>query len=154
VKNVEKDVSKWIGKEFEPFRFVVERGKIREFALAIGDDNPIYVDPEVAKSEGFVDVTIPPTFPTVIDMWGGPDFFQLVKALELNPLKVLHGEQEYEYLGDVYPNDEITAAVKVADAKTKMGNSGGMNLFTLETVYSNQHGEVVLRARSTIVERF
>jgi acyl dehydratase len=147
------DVSRFIGFEFAPFRFVVERGKIREFALAIGDDNPIYTDQAAAAEAGFADVTIPPTFPTVIDMWGGPDFFQLVEALQLDLLKVLHGEQEYEYLGDVYPGDEIIATIKVTDAKTRSGSSGAMNLFTLETVYSNQRGEKVMIARSTIVER-
>lgn len=150
---MEKDVTKFIGYEFEPFRFVVERGKIKEFARAIRDDNPVYFDRAAAAEAGFSDVTIPPTFPTVIDMWGGPDFFRLVEVLRLNLLKVLHGEQEYEFLGDVYPGDEINATIKVADAKTKSGGSGGMKLFTLETVYSNQRGETVLIARSTIVQR-
>ncbi|NGQ93592.1 MaoC family dehydratase [Brevibacillus sp. SYP-B805] len=149
-----KDVSRLIGYEFEPYRFVVERGKIREFALAIEDDNPIYVDRAAAAAAGFSDVTIPPTFPTVIDMWGGPDFFALVEALQLDLLKVLHGEQEYEYLGDIYPGDEIQARTRVADAKTKAGTSGGMHLITLETRYANQRGETVLISRSTIVERF
>jgi len=37
------DVSK-VGMEFAPIVWEVERGKIREFALAIGDTNPIYHD--------------------------------------------------------------------------------------------------------------
>lgn len=151
---MEKDVAKFIGYKFEPFCFVVERGKIREFVLAIGDDNPVYSQSEAAKAAGFRDVTIPPTFPTVIDMWGGPDFFQLVKALELNLLKVLHGEQEYDYLRDIFPGDEITANMTVEDAISKSGGDrGGMNLFTLKTEYSNLKGELVMIARSTIIER-
>ncbi|WP_018133067.1 MaoC family dehydratase N-terminal domain-containing protein [Effusibacillus pohliae] len=151
---MQKDITKWIGRQFGPYTFVVERGKIREFALAIGDDNPIYTDREQAVSAGFPDIPVPPTFATVIDMWGGPDFFQLVEQLQLNLLKVLHGEQEYEYLADIHPGDEITARTEVVDAQVKQGASGGMNLLTLETRYQNQRGETVLIGRSKIVERF
>ena len=40
------------GKSFPPYEFHVERGKIREFADAIGDPNPIYRDPDYAKKTG------------------------------------------------------------------------------------------------------
>ena len=36
------------GKEFPPYSFVVERGKIREFTQDIGDPNPLYVDRDYA----------------------------------------------------------------------------------------------------------
>jgi acyl dehydratase len=146
---MEKDISAKVGMVFEPYTFVVERGKIREFALAIGDDNPIYHSKEEAVSQGFRDVPLPPTFATVIDLWAGSDFEELAAALELNPLKVLHGEQEYQYLGVVYAGDEITGKSKVISAVAKKG----MNMFTLETVYFNQREERVLVARSTIIER-
>ncbi len=148
------DVKKFIGTKFDSFHYVVERGKIREFTIAIGDENPIYEDVEIAQNNGLQDITIPPTFATVFDMWGGPDFLTIVEKLELNPLHVLHGEQEYEYLGEVYPNDEITGHMVVIDAKTKFGKSGGMNIVTLETKYSNQRKEMILISRSTIVEQF
>jgi acyl dehydratase len=143
-----QDVSKWIGFDFPSFTFTVERGKIREFAMAIGDDNQIYVNQNAAVEAGFADVTIPPTFPTVIDFWGGADFFEMVQSLELNPLKVLHGEQEFEYHGEVYPGDELSVTCKVVDAKSK----SRMNLITLESVYTNQRGETVLIGRSTVIE--
>ncbi|BCJ86132.1 MaoC family dehydratase N-terminal domain-containing protein [Effusibacillus dendaii] len=148
-----RDFSGIIGKQFEPFTFAIERGKIREFAMAIGDGNPIYYDRLRAEQEGFADSPIPPTYATVIEMWGGTDFFEMTKALDINPLKVLHGEQEYEYLGDIYPGDQITGRTTVKNAVSKASGSGGMNLFTLETEYTNQAGEKVLVARSVIIER-
>ena len=36
------------GKTLPSYEFHVERGKIREFADAIGDPNPIYRDPDYA----------------------------------------------------------------------------------------------------------
>lgn len=148
-----RDVSKYIGMEFPPFTFEVERGKIREFALAIGDENKLYVDQAAARDAGLQDVTVPPTFGTVVDLWRGADFEQLCAALEMNPLKVLHGEMEYEYLGLIHPGDTLSVTIKVAGARSKSGSSGGMNMFKLESTYVNQRGETVLIGRSTVIEQ-
>ncbi len=141
------------GMELPGYSFVVERGKIREFVQAIGDPNPVYREKEAAVKEGYRDVIAPPTFGICIDMWGGPGFEELCKGLELNPLMVLHGEQEYEYFQEINPGDEITARPKLARVFQKEGRSGKMNIIILETTYFNQRNEKVLLGRATIVER-
>ncbi|WP_377890884.1 MaoC family dehydratase N-terminal domain-containing protein [Alkalihalobacillus sp. R86527] len=138
-----------VGIETKPFTFTVERGKVREFAKAIGDDNPIYHDVAFAKKNGYRDLPVPPTFATVIDMWGGASFEDLIEMLEVDPLKVLHGEQSYEYMKPIYAGDTITAFLKVVDQKEK----GSLTLFTLETLYRNEKNENVLLARSVVIER-
>ncbi|WP_139490960.1 MaoC family dehydratase N-terminal domain-containing protein [Brevibacillus dissolubilis] len=144
-----KDISKKEGYQFPPYTFVVERGKIKEFALAIGDMNPIYHSKEAAQAEGYRDVPMPLTFPTVLDMWGGNDFEAIIKSLDLNPLKVLHGEQEYQYYGEICAGDELYVQAKVISTEHKRG----MNFFLLETTYTNAEGETVLIARSNVIER-
>ncbi|MFZ5642658.1 MAG: FAS1-like dehydratase domain-containing protein [Bacillota bacterium] len=142
------------GLEFAKFSMLVERGKIKELANAIGDQNPIYVDTGAAKMAGYKNVTIPPTFMQVLDMWSGVhDFDSKCKKLEMNPLKVLHGEQEYEYLGDIYPGDLISGVTRVIDVLVRTGSSGGMNIFKLETRYTNQQGQLVMISRASIIER-
>jgi len=143
------EVKEKIGMTFEEFTFTIERGKIREFAKAIGDDNPIYYDIEAAKKAGFRDIPIPPTFPTVIEMWAGADFDQLIQLLNLNPLKVLHGEQKYEYFGDICAGDEITGRTTVINAENKKE----MNFITLQTNYKNKDGQTVLVAQSVVIEK-
>lgn len=144
-----KDLASKVGITFAPIRFVVERGKIREFAMAIGDDNPLYYSLDAAQAAGFHDIPIPPTFATAIDMWGGADFFELMRVLELNPGKVLHGEQAYEYIKDVCAGDEVSGQTRVIAAETK----SGMNLLTLETQFFNQDGELAFKSRSVVIER-
>jgi len=146
---MERDISRFVGKAFEPFQFVIERGKIKEFALAIGDDNPIYYQLEAAITNGYRDIPIPLTFPTAAEMWAGTDFDQLIVELQMNPLRVLHGEQEYQYLGEICAGDVLTGQTRVASAATKRN----MNFFVLETEYHNQQKELVLRSRSTVIER-
>ncbi|MGM7680744.1 FAS1-like dehydratase domain-containing protein [Cytobacillus sp. Hm23] len=144
-----KDISTKVGMKFDPYTFPVELGKVKEFVLAIGDNNPIYYSIEEARKQGYVKIPVPPTFSTVIDMWGGADFDSLVNTLELDPLKVLHGEQSYEYVGMIYVGDVINAESRVVHATTKRN----MNFITVETTYSNADKETVLIGKSVIIER-
>lgn len=53
----------FVGRSYPPTDpYEVGREKIREFAAAVGDTNPVYSDPEAAKSYGYPDVIAPPTF--------------------------------------------------------------------------------------------
>ncbi|BAU28026.1 MaoC dehydratase-like protein [Aneurinibacillus soli] len=137
------------GFTFEPFIGIVEAGKIRELTRAIGDENPLYQHEEVAKEEGLDGIPIPPTFAEAIDMWNGPSFEDLMDQLDIDLKKLLHGEQEYEYLAPVYAGDTLHAKTRVTDVKTKRN---GMALYKLETTYHNQRGEHVMNANMMLVK--
>ena len=51
-----------VGKEYPPYVVTVERGKIKEFARAIGDLNPFYLDDAIGRASQWGDVIAPPTF--------------------------------------------------------------------------------------------
>ncbi len=146
-------VEELVGLKFEPYTLAVEQGKIRELARAIGDDNPIYYDLEVAKKEGYEGIPIPPTFFQVIDLWGGLGSTEKMEKMKLNLVRVLHGKQEYEYLGDIVAGDVLSVTSEVVDVETKTGRTGVMEFITSENQYRNQRGELVAKARSTIVHR-
>ncbi|GLB60741.1 MaoC family dehydratase N-terminal domain-containing protein [Cytobacillus sp. NCCP-133] len=135
--------------KIKPFSFKIERGKIKEFVMAIGDPNPIYYDVKNARKKGYRDIPVPPTFPTAIEMWGGLDFETLIALLGLDPLKVLHGGQEYRYLGELYAGDTVTAFPKLMSAFEKRN----LRFFTIGITYKNSNGERVLYSESTIIER-
>lgn len=142
-----------VGKEYAPIVWEVERGKIREMALAIGDLNPIYVDAGEARKQGYRDTPAPPTFLTVPMMWSS-SMPMLINDLKINFFMVLHGEEGYEYYQDIFPGDVITGIPKVVSVVEKEGRAGRkMDMVTIEILYTNQHGEKVARARTLIVER-
>lgn len=142
-----------VGKTFDPIVWEVERGKIREFAKAIGDPNPIYLDREAAIREGYRDTPVPPTFLTVPMMWSS-SMPVLINDLKINFMMVLHGEEEYEYYQEIYPGDVITGIPKVTKMEEKTSKSGSkMDMITLEVLYTNQRGEKVAKVRSLLVER-
>ncbi|MEW6529915.1 MAG: MaoC family dehydratase N-terminal domain-containing protein [Thermodesulfobacteriota bacterium] len=140
------------GKQLPPFTWEVERGKIRELAQAIGDSNPIFVDKQAAMEEGYEDVVAPPTFATVPTLWTGIGL-EALKAMGISFSRILHGEESYEYYGEIYPGDVLTARSKITDIKTKSGKSGDMTIITRECEYTNQRNEVVLKSTTVAIER-
>ena len=143
-----------IGYSFPPFTIEVERGKIRELALAVGDDNPIYQSREAAQAAGYPDVPLFPTAPTMFAIWGNPEMVSQIVSLGINMMRVLHGEEEYEYLAPINPGDILTGVMTVVDGKTRHGKDGSsMDILTTEIRYTNQHGQPVLNAREMILVR-
>ncbi len=143
-----------VGYSFPPFTIEVERGKIRELALAIGDDNPIYQSREAAQAAGYADVPLFPTAPTMFTFWGNAKMVSQLVSLGINVMRVLHGEEEYEYLAPVDPGDTLTGVMTVVDGKTRLGKDGSsMDILTTEIRYTNQHGQPVLKAREMILVR-
>ncbi len=143
-----------IGYSFPPFTIEVERGKIRELALAIGDDNPIYQSREAAQAAGYPDVPLFPTAPTLFTFWGNAKMVSQIVSLGINVMRVLHGEEEYEYLAPINPGDILTGVMTVVDGKTRQGKDGSsMDILTTEIRYTNQHGQPVLNAREMILVR-
>ena len=126
-----------VGMELEAFTFRVEPGKVKELALAIGD----------LKEEYLTGEKVMPTFPTVIDFWGNGVSTSAV--LGLNMKKVLHGEQEYEYIKEIKPGELITVKGVIEDAYTK----AAMNFIIVKKEFYNEEGELVLISRSTTIER-
>jgi acyl dehydratase len=141
------------GMRLAEFTYLVERCKIREMAEAIQDPNSLYRDTEAAKAEGYMDVIAPPTFGTCVNLWGGPGLKELLSKLGSDSLKVLHAEQEYEYLGPIHAGDTLHATIDVADVYIKEGRSGKMEFKVLQTTSTNQNGETVLIGRSTLLEK-
>ena len=143
-----------IGQSFPPFTIEVERGKIRELALAIGDDNPIYQSREAAQAAGYADVPLFPTAPTMFTFWGNTKMGGQLVSLGINVMRILHGEEEYEYLAPIHPGDTLTGVFTIVDGKTRQGSSGAaMDIINTEIQYTNQHGAPVLKARQVIVVR-
>ena len=127
----------------------MERGKIREFARAIKDDDPLYFDEAYAKREAG-GIMPPVTFLQTVSHWdngsGRP-------RLPMDLKRVLHGEQEYELLEPIHAGDVLTAVSTVVDVYEKPGKRGGTMTFAVtETEYRNQHGTLVARARSVSIE--
>jgi hypothetical protein len=151
-----------LGMEFPSYTFEVEKGKIAEFAMAISQKedknqvNPLYADREAAKQSGYHDIIVPPTFQASFPLWAGGGLLPLIQALGIDLIRLLHGEEEYSYFGAIHPGDIMTGKSKVVEMyeKEKKDKPGKFMEFTvIETEIRNQRGELVIKTRSTLVER-
>lgn len=138
-----------IGREYPVSTpYEVGREKIRDFATAIGDHNPIYHDEAAARAAGHPDIIAPPTFLTTIGFKFGP---QIVgdPELGLNYAMVVHGEQEFELSRPIRPGDRLVGKPKI----TSITARGRNEFLTYEASIETEAGEKVAVARSTIVSR-
>jgi len=136
-----------LGIESTPIRYDVEKGAIRKFVEAIGDEDPIYHDEQAAQAAGFKTIVAPPTFLCIF------------RAQELPDLKIafgrvrLNGGNAYEYHKPVYAGDTITVTAKYADVTERTGRTGSMVFVFTDLTFTNQYGEVVATGRNTGIMR-
>jgi len=139
----------YVGREYPPTApYQVGREKIREFADAIGDKNPVYRDPAAARALGYSDVIAPPTFPIVLST---PAAHQVIRdpELGLDYSKVVHGEQQFSYVRPVQAGDVLQVRVTVESIRVAAGN----DLISTRGEVSTTDGELVVTAYSTLVAR-
>ncbi|WP_019632657.1 MaoC family dehydratase N-terminal domain-containing protein [Actinomadura atramentaria] len=137
----------FVGRSFPPGEpYEVSRVKIREFADAIGDQNPVYRDADAAKAAGHPDVIAPPTFPIVVSL-GSPALVD--PELGLNYAMVVHGEQRFEYTRPVRAGDVVVCTSTI----TEIRSIGNNEKLVIETDISTTDGELICKTYNTIVER-
>lgn len=140
----------WIGREA---RYVapeeVGRAGIRYFALALGDDNPLYHDEALAQSTRQGGIVAPPTLVCETNQWyaGRPNedgyLGHMWNDLPIPvPCRMIRGANEYEFLRAVRPSDRISVTWRIADIFERETARGGLLLFVISDVrYHNQNGE-------------
>ena len=140
--------AKFIGKEYGPLTYEIGKEKIREYAKAIKNEDPHYMDEDFAKGTKYGGIIAPPTFAVVYaGMLAEPFFFD--KELDLNLFMLVHGEQEFEFFEVVKPGDVITSKGTIVNIE----NKEKLDVVTLEGLSKNQDGRPVCKATFTFVIR-
>ena len=137
-----------IGKRYEPTLYAVGREKIKEYARAVGETNPVHLDVEAARAAGHADVVAPPMF-AVVYSWGGMAAPMLDPEVAINFAMLVHGAQEFVWGPLVVSGDEITTEVSVKDISER----AGMGYYIFESISVNQRGEQVCRGTWTNIVR-
>jgi acyl dehydratase len=137
-----------VGKTFPPVVYAVGREKIREYAHATGEANPVCLDTASARAAGYADVVAPPMFAVVYSAPAmGPAI--LDPEVAINFTAMVHGGQDFVWGAPVVAGDEITTTATVKDISER----GGMGFYVFESVSENQRGETVCTATWTNIVR-
>ncbi|HOO56793.1 MAG TPA: MaoC family dehydratase N-terminal domain-containing protein [bacterium] len=138
----------FIGKKYPTHVYEIGKEKIREYARAVGDKNPVYLDDEAAENAGYDCVVAPPTFAAVYAAWPVGEML-LDKELALNLMMLVHGEQDFEFGEVVSAGDVITTESEIVEIYEKAGK----DFVTMETISTNQKGNLACKGRWTFVIR-
>src|SRR5262249_32885135 len=124
---------------YPPVVYAVGREKIREYAEAVGETNPLYLDFEAARAAGYADLPAPPMFAVVYSgraLWSG--LFDPDLAIDFSMLGP--GPQPFRWPGPVVvAGDEITTVLSVSSITER----AGLGFYVFESESINQRGELV-----------
>ena len=134
----------------------IGRSAFRQYALAVGDFNPLYSDREQATAHGMPDVMAPPTL--VCDTWQYVDSDidergDLRGRGAFGALTGLRAGNEYEFFQPVHPDDVLTVNWLVKDVYERTGRSGSLIFQVVEASFRNQRGELLARNTETLFYR-
>lgn len=137
-----------VGKAYDPTLYAVGREKIKEYAHAVGETNPVHLDVQAARAAGYADVVAPPMFAVVYCAPSmAPPLFD--PEIELNFALMVHGGQEFEWGPVVVAGDEITTVARVKEISER----DGRGYYIFESISTNQRGEQVCRGTWTNIVR-
>ena len=125
-----------IGDKFSNERKVTDE-LIRAFADISGDHNPIHLDEEFAKTTRF-------GRRIAHGMLSGA-FISAVLGYEFEARKIVYLSQTMKFIAPVFIDDTITTTGTVTGIREEKG------IVTLETVCTNQDGEVTLKGEAMVM---
>ncbi|MEV6697476.1 MaoC family dehydratase N-terminal domain-containing protein [Streptomyces sp. NPDC051453] len=138
-----------IGTRTPAFQTLAERGRLRFFAQATGQEEAVYTDLEAAKAAGHRDLPIPPTFLFCMEM-DNPERSGFLAGLGIDIRTILHGGQEFTFHAQAYAGDTLTFQTEVRDVYSK---KGGALEFIVRDTHVTRDGEAIATLTGTIVVR-
>jgi acyl dehydratase len=129
----------------------VEKGRLRFFAKAIGETDPVYFDEVAARAAGYKALPVPPTFLVCLESEGRNPQAIVEDVMGFDLGRILHAEQEFDYHRMAFAGDVLTFETRIVDVYEKKG--GTLQFVVQETRVTNQDGEHVADIRSSLVQR-
>ncbi|MBP6004729.1 MAG: MaoC family dehydratase [Pyrinomonadaceae bacterium] len=125
-----------IGQQFSTSREVTDE-LVRKFAEVSGDYNPIHLDEEFAKTTRF-------GRRIAHGMLSGA-FISAVLGNEFKDMKIVYLSQTMKFTAPVFLGDTVTATATITNIRTDK------NIVTLETICTNQNGDVLVKGESAVM---
>ena len=140
----------YIGHTMPAFEVAVEAGRLRFFAKATGQTDPVYLDDTAARAAGHPGLPVPPTFLFCLEM-ESPDPAAIRNLLGMDYRRLLHGEQGFTYHRPAHAGDVLRFEQRIADIYDK--KNGALEFVERITRITNQCGEHVADLRAVTVLR-
>src|SRR5688572_2837448 len=143
-----RQVSRSIGDAAPPFKGVIERVKLIEYATALHLKDPIFFDRNAAVAAGYRDVLAPEGYLNIFTLQPRAAKFDTFQIDERNALA---GEWGWEYMKPVCAGDELHGRSVLVELSEKRGKRN-MILMKIETRFLNEKEETVAIATDVTLE--
>ncbi|WP_199253954.1 (3R)-hydroxyacyl-ACP dehydratase subunit HadC [Mycolicibacterium mengxianglii] len=129
-----------------PDYFLVGREKVREFARAVKNDDPAFFDEQAAAELGHDSLLAPLTFVSTLALLVQQDFFRTVDT-GFETMQIVQVDQQFIYHKPIKVGDKLFAQFEVQDVNERFG----ADIVVTRNVLTNEHGEMVLEAFTTLM---
>ncbi|WP_343571770.1 (3R)-hydroxyacyl-ACP dehydratase subunit HadA [Mycobacterium sp.] len=138
-----------IGKRFRyPDHYIVEREKIREYAVAVKNDDPPFFEESAAAELGYDGLVAPLTFISVFGYRAVAAFFEWANIVT-NDAQVVQVDQALKFAAPIKVGDRLFCDVEIESVRRAHGTD---IIMTRQTI-TNDTGETVQETYTTLAGR-
>jgi acyl dehydratase len=131
-----------------PDHYVVGREKIREYAVAVKNDDLAYHDEGVASELGHEALCAPLTFISVFGYQAQTAFFANAN-IGVTDMKIVQVDQVIKFVKPIHAGDELYCDVYVDSVR----QAHGTDIIVTKNVISDDKGDVVQETYTTLAGR-
>ena len=138
-----------VGKRFTyPDHYIVGREKIREYAVAVKNDDEVFFDENAAKELGHDALPAPLTFISVFGYYAQRAFFDHAN-IGITDAKIVQVDQELKFLEPIVVGDKLYCDVYVDSVR----QAHGTDIIVTKVLITNEAGKLVQETYTTLAGR-
>lgn len=138
-----------VGLHFRyPDYYVVEREKIREYAVAVKNTDASFIDDEAAAALGYSGLLAPLTFISVFGYTAQYAMFEHF-GVGIKDAKIVQVDQSLRFCKPIVAGDKLFIDVYVHSVR----KAHGTDIIVTKNIVSNQDGETVQESYTTLAGR-
>ena len=129
-----------------PDHFEVGREQVRMYARAVKAEDPSSYDEDAAQQLGYGSLVAPPTFVSIFALLIQQHFFRHVD-IGVETMQIVQVDQKFVFHKPMFAGDKLWATMEIHSVEERFG----ADIVVTRNVCTNQHGEVVLEAYTTLM---
>jgi acyl dehydratase len=131
-----------------PDHYEVEREKIREYAVAVKNEDPSFFEEEASEELGYRGLLAPLTFISVFGYTAQSAFFANAN-IGIQDAQIVQVDQALRFLKPIQAGDKLYCDVYVHSVR----KAHGTDIIVTKNIVSNEAGELVQETYTTLAGR-
>jgi acyl dehydratase len=131
-----------------PDHYVVEREKIREYATAVKNDDPVFFEEKAAAELGYPRLPAPLTFISVFGYKAVAAFFDHAN-IATEDAQIVQVDQTLKFMAPITAGDRLYCDVSVESVR----RAHGTDIIMTKQTITNDSGDVVQETYTTLAGR-